>query len=249
MSKGIFGISSKKLARTFFEKKVTIVFSIKSPNKKTYDKIVGVKGKYGIMRKALKNLLGAGYTKNTNKNPQLALEIVMTKQNKREIPSLLRFVRKRKIIPFFEIVRIAGRAKENKSEVALSKEEILDLFRELSNIDRKEFGYNWVPIPPHICFICDLNRYNAYITVGGIVYNCECFGLKFGNIFRQPLSKIMRSINVRKIRNLADYINGNCKSCKFLKHNQCYGGCVGQAFAETENVFSGDPVCWQNDKK
>jgi len=247
MSKGIFNMDSKELIKTLYKKKVTIVFSIKSANKNTYNKIVGVTGKYNIMKKALKNLISSQYTKNINKMPQLALETVMTKQNYKEIPNLFRFVRKNKIIPFFEIVRISGKAKENKNKVALSKKQVKNLFEKVLKIDQKEFGYTWLPIPPHFCFICDLNRFTAYITVNGIVYNCESFALKFGNIKNKKLKQILKNPKVKKIRNLAKNIKGNCQTCKFLKQGDCYGGCIGQAYAETNNAFSGDPVCWQND--
>ena len=251
IAKSIYGMSAKELAKIFFKKKVTVAISIKSLNEEDYDKISGTKGNYKFMRKALENLISVGYTKDLYRMPQLVGEMVITRQNSKQIPKLFRFMRDRKIIPSLELIRISGIAVRNKKKLALDKKQIKNLFNNLLEIDRKEYGLDWFPVPPHIGYFCDLNRYSAYITIEGVVYNCECFGLKFGNVFRKSLKEILKHPNVKKMRNLANHIGGNCKSCPHLINKKggfgdCFGGCVGQAYAEKGTVFAGDPFCWQN---
>ncbi len=239
-SKNIFGIDSKSLAKEFLKNKVTLCLKINALDPKIHDNMVGVKGSYNKAIMALTNLIDAGYTKG---KAQLVIETVMGKENVNEIPKMWRFVRNNNLIPSFELLRPSGMAKGPQQN--LNPDEIKELFDLILDIDRKEYGYDWLPVPPYLSYSCDLNRYICYITVDGDVYNCESFGFKFGNIFQTPLKTILKNPNVKLVRELANNIEGNCKKCRYMG-NKCYGGCIGHAVEILKNPLAGDPICWQN---
>jgi hypothetical protein len=93
-------------------------------------------------RRALADLLEAGF-----RAPNLAIDVVVAKQNREELANLLRMCRMLGVIPYFERMALAGRAKKLNGNIVLAQEEADAAFEELRQIDEKEFGFTWALTP------------------------------------------------------------------------------------------------------
>jgi uncharacterized protein len=77
-----------------------------------------------------------------------------------------------------------------------------------------------------------LNNY-VFIENNGDIY--PCCSLRYpdtllGNIFKQPLEKIMSSPVLRKLRSRNKFVRKECRSCKYV--NICSGGCMAYSYLE-----------------
>jgi hypothetical protein len=107
-----------------------------------HDALVGVKGEYVRTRRALADLLDAGF-----REPNLAIDVVVAKQNRGELANLLRMCRMLGIIPYFERMAIEGKAKKLNGNMVLAQDEADAAFEELRQIDEREFGFTWALTP------------------------------------------------------------------------------------------------------
>jgi len=107
-----------------------------------HDVLVGVKGEYVRTRRALADLLDAGF-----RAPNLAIDVVVAKQNREELANLLRMCRMLGVIPYFERMALTGRAKKLNGNIVLAQEEANAAFEELRQVDEKEFGFTWALAP------------------------------------------------------------------------------------------------------
>ncbi|MFA5929416.1 MAG: radical SAM protein [Candidatus Micrarchaeia archaeon] len=107
-----------------------------------HDVLVGVKGEYVRTRRALADLLDAGF-----REPNLAIDVVVAKQNRGELATLLRMCRMLEVIPYFERMAIEGKAKKLNGSMVLAQDEADAAFEELRQIDEKEFSYTWALTP------------------------------------------------------------------------------------------------------
>lgn len=116
----------------------TIVTKLFALEPAAHDALVGVKGEYVRTRRALADLLDAGF-----KAPNLAIDVVVAKQNRGELAALFRMCRMLGVIPYFERMAIEGKAKKLNGSMVLAQEEADAAFEELRGIDEREFGYTW----------------------------------------------------------------------------------------------------------
>jgi MoaA/NifB/PqqE/SkfB family radical SAM enzyme len=120
----------------------TIVTKLFALEPAAHDVLVGVKGEYVRTRRALADLLEAGF-----RAPNLAIDVVVAKQNRGELANLLRMCRMLGVIPYFERMAIEGKAKKLNGNIVLAQEEADAAFEELRQVDEKEFGITWALTP------------------------------------------------------------------------------------------------------
>ncbi|CCO23430.1 radical SAM/SPASM domain-containing protein [Maridesulfovibrio hydrothermalis] len=226
-------------AAEFYSLKVEPVVKFNSLDPETQDHLAGKKNAHKNIRNGLENLLEAGYAKG---DIPFGAQTIICQQNFDEIPEMWRWLRSRNIIPYFETITDQGRAKENEV-LAVPSEKAGILFKELSRIDRDEFGIIWEPKPPVAAFSCKRHLYSCTITTTGEVIPCPGVDIPAGNIRTKPLAEIIAGSEVfQNLRNIRETIKGSCKSCELS--SECYG-CRGMAHHVNGDYLSTDPLCWR----
>ncbi|NDV23248.1 radical SAM protein [Desulfovibrio sp. JC022] len=229
-----------EIAAELYELKVQPVIKFNSLDPQVQDLLAGKNNSHKAIRKGLNNLLEAGYG---NGDIPMGAQTIICRQNFNEIPEMWRWLRTRKIIPYFETITDQGRAKDH-LELALSPAKIGDLFNKLSRIDREEFGIEWEPKPPVAAFSCKRHFYSCTITTTGDVIPCPGVDISAGNIRLDTLENIIAQSEVfHNLRNIRQTIIGPCRTCELGE--ECYG-CRGMAHHLNGDYLSSDPLCWRN---
>lgn len=232
-------LMTKELADFLFNRGVSMIVKLNSFDQpKIQEKMVGdIKGAHEKIKKTLSILAETGFDKTSP--TRLGVETVVSKTNLSQIPKIFRFARKNNIYPYVELITPAGAGSKYKE--ILSKKESEKIFKKLLLIDRKEFGYNWVPRPPQAASTCRYLSTSIYINPNGAVQPCPTIGLKIGDLKKESLSDILNKKIVKKIKNIGNFIEGKCGACRYNK--ECYG-CRGAAYNITGNLCHEDVICW-----
>ena len=222
---------------------VVVALKMNSFDEKVQDVLAGKKGAYTQIRTAFDNLLAAGFPGNDGR---LGISTVICKQNYDELPELWRWLRERKITPYFEMMTPQGGARQHQDDLTVSTEQALDLFIRLSEIDRS-YGYHWAPKPPLVGMDCLRHQYSCVVTARGDVYPCVGVTIPVGNVLEKPLEEIIRTSSVIKdLRHYRDTLKGPCGQCE--DKATCYG-CRGAAYQMTGDYLASDPLCWKNQER
>lgn len=225
-------------ARFFWENRVAVVVKRNSLTAAVQDALAGQAGAFAAMSRGLDELLKAGYP-----GPEhgLGIQTIICRQNLAEIPTMWRWARTRRIQPYFECLTYQGRATDHNG-LHVSASELGELFHRLSEMDRREFGFQWEPHPPLAGASCRRHLYSILVKADGRVYPCVGVELCVGDIRRSRLEEIIRESDVvQDLRHVYGRLKGTCGSC--LLSGQCYG-CRGNAFQMTGDYLASDPLCW-----
>ena len=230
---------SPALAQILAEERVRVVVKMNSRSEAVQDRLAGKKGAFGIIDTAFANLRRAGYPCN---QLFLAASTVICRQNLGELPDLWRWLRKRGIEPYFEVLTPQANALENRW-LNVGPDELRRLFHRLAAIDREQFGRSWDPQPPLIGNRCMRHQVSCVVTANGQVMPCVGVTIPLGSIREQPLADILRHQVVCDLKNYRQMIKGPCRTCE--KSDECYG-CRGAAYQMTGDYLASDPTCWRN---
>lgn len=229
---------TREMARFLFGHKVSVVIKHNSNDPAIQDMLAGVAGSYRKIRQGFEHLVEAGYPSG---EIQLGIQTVICRQNIKEIPDMWIWARDRNIIPYFEIITTQGRAKDHK-ELAVSNEEIKDVFDELRRIDESRYGFKWSAHPTIASFTCKRHLYSCLVNSQGFIQPCTGIDMPVGNVRTEKLREILRkSPVIQNLRNIYSTIEGECRECEFA--SECYG-CRGNAYQTTGNYLASDPACW-----
>jgi radical SAM protein with 4Fe4S-binding SPASM domain len=227
------------MAKFFYKHYVTVIIKYSSKDPKVSDFLSGVPGSSESVDRGLDLLLQAGYP---NKNHHLGIEAIICKQNINELPSLWRWARQNGIMPYFEFVTYQGSATQH-TDLCPGKEEIRNLFCDLSKIDADEFNIYWKPHPPIAGFSCQRHLYSVLVNSRGFIQPCVGINLEIENIRNKKLQDILKESKVlQELRDIKDTIKGTCADCSDKKY--CYG-CRGTAYNMTGDYLASDPMCWR----
>jgi radical SAM protein with 4Fe4S-binding SPASM domain len=197
-------------------------------------------GSFGLIQGALQELEEAGYP---SEGASLAVETIVCRQNIDELPGLWRGLRDRGIAPYFQVPAPQGRAKENEW-LHVEPGRLHELFGELSEIDRREYGKSWDPQPPLPGGRCLRYELSCRVCSQGDVLACVGLNVRIGNIREQKLHDILTDSEVLEdLRDHRQSLKGPCRSCE--KMDLCYG-CRGAAYQLTGDYLASDPLCWKN---
>jgi len=178
-----------EIARRFYAMRIAVSIKMNSMDATTQDYLAGKKGSFADINRGLNALLEAGYP---DEDHVLGVESIICKQNYGEIPAMWRCTRKRRIIPYFEVMTLQGRALENR-DLEVEQSQLRELFEELARIDKKEFGYQWLPLPPLAASRCARHEYSCTVTSVGNVHPCPGVPINTGNIRESSLQEILRT--------------------------------------------------------
>lgn len=237
---------TESIADQLFNLQVSIIIKVHSFNEKKQDMIAGVSGYAKKRDIAIKNLFNAGYNKVYP--TRMGIDTVITQQNIEEVADIFRWARQNNVFPEIKTLLSAhkGSSKFVKEKMAISSQNIHQLYSNLLKVDQTEFGYTWIPKPPYVAWHCDFYFYHMYVNILGDIMPCVGFVFEepLGNIKKDSLKKIWNSSFMMKIRNIDKYIIGTCKSCLI---DDCYG-CPCRRILHTgdiERAFKSEG-CWED---
>lgn len=196
---------NRKIAHRLKSLGVSIVLKFNSLNHFTQDLLVGKNGYGEQVEKVLYLLMDEGFNKTTPTS--LGVDIVITPINKKEIFPLFRFCRKNNIFPFCASLIPHGRAVKN--NLAISKKEMLEIYKKARQIDKKEFGIKYrIQLPVIGGYVCRQINVGVFVNCLGKVYECNGMSYYLGNIREKALIEIWNSAFAREIRRNPQ--NGYC---------------------------------------
>jgi radical SAM protein with 4Fe4S-binding SPASM domain len=231
---------SPEFARFLSENHVRVVMKMNTFDQALQDKLAGRKDAFEIIRSALENLKAAGFP---SKEKFLAVSTVISRPNIAELPSLWKWLRNQGIEPYFEIITPQANALNN-NWLFVDPPDVYNLFKKLSDIDRRDYGIEWEPQPPLVGNRCLRHLFSCLVNSTGEVTPCVGLNLSIGNIRQTPLAQILSKSRVLKdLKDHRNTIKGPCGTCE--KADYCYG-CRGAAYQMTGDYLASDPLCWRN---
>jgi MoaA/NifB/PqqE/SkfB family radical SAM enzyme len=204
-------------------KNIRLIIKLNSFIEEVQDKIANKKG-YALARnQSLDRLIKAGFN-----DGRLGVVTSLIKQNYRESENILRFARDNNLT--FDMDLIISRGRGGKFNCRFgSKEHILSAVSNLSTIDEREYGRQWLASPTYIgSKPCTRFSYHLYIQNNGDV--SPCIGstqIIYANIKEMTLEEIWNSKKSLVVRNRMSNIKGACATCKNFG-SSCFS-CLGRS--------------------
>lgn len=230
---------TEELARELHRLECRVAVKLNSLDSSIHDQMTGIRDSLRTALQALEILQKAGYAATPD---LLGAATVLSTLNLREAPEIWRFLRERKIRPYFECMTPQGRLLEH-NELLPAPEELEKVFCELARIDR-EYGYEWSPQPPLAGQKCLRHLYSCVVKSNGNVIPCVGLDCVIGSIREKPLADILKNSRIlARLKDHRKYIKEPCRSCDKAEH--CYG-CRGTAWQMTGDFLAADPSCWRN---
>ncbi|MFC1648672.1 radical SAM/SPASM domain-containing protein [Nanoarchaeota archaeon] len=166
----------------------------------------------------LKRMIAAGMNQiNEEGNSRLGIEFLLREANKHCCTQIFRWTRRNNIIPYIEQNLEAGKA-TTWSDYGLQRvpdAEAFALSRELSEIDRQEFGFEWRPGLPYMSggiseaeiSGCKKFTYNVVISSRGDGQLCYAVKFPIGNVRNSSLKEILEHQTRQK------FLDNPCYNC------------------------------------
>lgn len=228
------------VAERMFSLHVSPFVKLYSLDAKKHDYMVSRNGAHEAVLQAIDHLTAAGYGRVND--PVMAIETVISHTNLNEIPTLWRFARDRGLIPFFE--RFVGTDYNGDPSVLPSPSRLKELYEEIREIDRNEYGYTFPLVPLRIGFGCSPVAYGVYVQMDGAVKVCAGSPTVLGNIEDASLQSIVKNSKaLQALRHIDQDPESYCGNCSYRKIDECYG-CPGQAEIVGDKLTGDDPLCF-----
>jgi MoaA/NifB/PqqE/SkfB family radical SAM enzyme len=231
---------TEELAEFLYEHNASIMGKLDSLKPEVQDYLAGRKGAFKDIKKGLDNLIKAGFSKPEEPGKlRLGISFVSNKMNLEEIEEIWHFCRQNSIFPNMEILTPTGRANDELEDQLLTASEIKEYKLRLLEIDRRYYGYDWLPYTPITASGCLQHLYSLYISIEGNVRPCaptkldEHPSLRIDgeypyNVNRMNLQKIYNSDLFTYVRNIDKVLEGRCGNCE---HREECIGCRGYAYS------------------
>lgn len=228
-----------ELAQFLYRHNGSVMTKLDSLRPGVQDFLGGCDGAFGRIRNGIANLIEAGFACGDDPHRlRLGASFVSCRMNLREIDEIWRFCRDSNIFPNMEVLTPTGRARDELVGQGLSTQEIQDYKLGLLDIDRREYGFDWLPHTPLTASGCLQHLYSLYITTEGNVRPCaptkfdehpdlQVDGVYPHNVFRRPLREIYNDPLFAYVRHIDQHLQGRCRACRHL--NECIG-CRGYAY-------------------
>lgn len=199
----------RKMAKRFFDLGASLILKCSSMNPEVEDNLVGRRGYCERRNNVLKILIETGFNKT---NPtRLGFDGIVTQINKNDVIDIIRFCRENNIFPLFTELMLKGGA-VRMGDLKILRNEIDNISKEVSEIDREKYGINYIPEIPYIGGLqCRLLHHSLYVNILGEIYSCVGSKILLGNIRNASLKDIFNSDSVKKIRDTP------YNSCPFRK--------------------------------
>ncbi len=241
---------TRDLAQFLLDHNASVIGKLDSLQEDVQDRMVGVKGTYGKIRRGIEQLMSVGFSDTEDPAAlRLGLSFVINKLNIGELPDLWRYCRERNIFPNLEMM-IPNQRAEKQVELLPTREEWQAAKLELLELDRHEHGFEWLPYTPLLGCGCLQMYYNLYLTVEGDIRPCAEIQLDGISIHDYTLEEIIKLPFFELVRNVDPHLKGKCHGCE---HSHFCIGCRGMAY--TVGVLDGkdpfeavcleDPTCFK----
>ena len=232
---------------TLWDNNASIMLKIHSLKPEVQDFFAATKGYTERRNKGLDLLLKKGFNKNFEGQTRLGADILVMKKNYDEIEDIYRWCRENNIFPLVKplMCNNRGASKFVLDNLYISPLEVKKLYERLSEIDKKEYGFDWKPMPPYAGVNCNYYYYHLCVTIMGDVWPCIGIPeLQIGNIREKSLKECWDSEQVRKIKNIKKEVTGVCQECE--NSEVCYGCPCRRTYNNGfENTFTCNS-CWED---
>lgn len=208
------------------------------------------KGSFNSAVKAIESLVEVGI-------PTI-MSMVPMKQNANEIKKFVRLGEQLGVQTCtISRLQLTGRAKINRSKIALSREEFIKIQEEINSIvlnspkvevSRPLYAFPFLfskpcELPIHKTGLANVECAEGLtILPDGVVIPCA--GLPDfvgGNVREKSLKEIWEESPIlKRLREVR--VKGKCRDCEYFP--LCRGGCRGQAYLATGDIEAPDPLCW-----
>lgn len=154
--------------------------------------------------RALDTLLEVGFA---NEEPtRLALDTIICRQNLSEVPNIHRWARERNIFVLFVNYLPAGRSEGGMTD-EISLEEQAGVFRELADIDSKEFGLSHSHQYPYAGGVpCTIRGLGIYVKIQGEVFDCPGERERLGSFPSDSIGQIWQ-----RAESITREFDGGCR--------------------------------------
>ncbi len=233
-------LMTEELAEFLYKHNASVMGKLDSLKPEVQDYIAGREGAFKDIKNGLEILIRAGFSKPAEPGKlRLGVSFVSNKMNLEEIEDIWHFCRQNNIFPNMEILTPTGRANDELEDKLLTAGEIKEYKLRLLEIDRKYYGYDWLPYTPITASGCLQHLYSLYINIEGDVRPCaptkldEHPAFKIDgeypyNVNRMSLKEIYASDLFTFVRNIDRVLEGRCGNCEYRE--ECIG-CRGYAYS------------------
>lgn len=177
----------------------TIFIKHNSDDPRIQDKMVGVKGYGEVATRALHRMVERGYTSTIP--TRLAIDMVVTPrfQDLDMIGTIFRYCRDNNVHSYIMTLIPEGMA--DHKQVLFEKNRANELIEFIAEIDRTEYGLDYVPSRPMGGgYRCRQVNVGLFVNLFGEVYDCNGLGRLIGHLRRDSLADIWGSTFARKVR-------------------------------------------------
>lgn len=241
---------TREFAQFLYEHNASVIGKLDSLKEEVQDWMAGKRGTYQKIMRGLDNLMAVGFTEVDDPLAlRLGVSFVINKVNIGELPNLWRFCRKRHIFPNLEMM-IPNQRAANLVEFMPTKDEWKKAKLQILEIDRREFGFDWLPYTPLLGCGCLQMFYNLYLTVEGFIRPCAEVQIEGISIDDYTLEEIIHLPFFQLVRHVEPHLQGKCRGCVY---NEICIGCRGIAFTvglrkgmdPFDAVCAEDPTCFK----
>lgn len=226
---------------------VSIAIKVSSFVAEVQDRLVGTDGYAKRRDQALADLMIASL--NSHERTRLAIvssllpeNVVADGSGRREIHKIYRFCLRNNIMPDIDTLLSFGRGQAHGSP---STKVIRQVFRELQQIARDEFGIEWEISPAYVGSHCA--RYDHHLYVDYLGHVSPCLGAnKRGVVLgdarkKDSLRRAWESQLMARVR-ARDY-SGQCTSCRLFQSGGC-NSCLGRYIDRLDEDEVHTIGCW-----
>ena len=232
---------------TLWDNNASIMIKIHSLKPELQDFFAATKGYTERRNKGIELLMKKGFNQNFEGQTRLGADILVMKKNYDEIEDIYRWCRENNIFPLVKplMCNNRGASKFVLDNLYISPLEVKKLYERLSEIDKKEYGFDWKPMPPYAGVNCNYYYYHLCVTIMGDVWPCIGIPeLQIGNIKEKSLKECWNSEQVKKIKNIKKEVKGVCQNCE--NSEVCHGCPCRRTYNNGfENTFTCNS-CWED---
>ncbi len=189
----------KESVDRLYDLDASIFVKYNSANSVAQDKIVGIKGYGDFVTRSIEYMLEKGFTDHSP--TRLAIDLMLSPRDNHieEVETLFRWCRRNNIHNYIMTLIPEGRA-DRKIRV-LERQRADDLIARLQQIDREEFGLEYVPSRPMAGgYKCHQVNVGLFVNLFGEVYDCNGLGRLMGHARGHPLAEIWNSKFAQRVR-------------------------------------------------
>ncbi|NLF30410.1 MAG: radical SAM protein [Planctomycetes bacterium] len=233
------------VARFLHDHNASVMGKLDSLRAAVQDYLAGSPGASRLIRQGLDHLMDVGFCDAGDPHRlRLGVSFVSCRLNLNEIDGIWHFCRECNIFPNMEVLTPTGRAKRELPDQALSREEVQAYKSKLLEIDRANYGFDWLPHTPLAASGCLQHLYSLYVTITGDVRPCaptkfdehpdlKINGVYPHNVLRRSLRAIYEDPLFDYVRHIDRHLEGKCGPCPH--RDECIG-CRGYAYAVGVNA-------------